>query len=240
MGTHADIITAQVVSQLIRPNIQPGQRAFLEFNLQRFGWADLALLGKRLHLYEIKSAADNVRGLVDQLWKYSAVCTELTVVAHVKHRRNIRRLDIPWWVGITTIDDENNLRVLIPAAENPEPEMAWAWMLLAYQAKKMCREVGIWKSMERKDGWACRDALQKHLSLEELRDRVLTQLRISYLSPCYKCVCCGNTPDLFMQRVKHSDFWSSYRMVPQEQLASEGALIEKPWSEEFRNATPQQ
>src|SRR5690349_21643168 len=86
---------------------------------------DLAVVGRSLHGYEIKSDRDSLNRLEQQAADYSLVFDRVTVVAGWRHAVTMMR-EAPRWWGILLAEAgvrvSVRLRQLRPAGRNPSPD----------------------------------------------------------------------------------------------------------------------
>lgn len=101
-----------------------GTRAMVdEFWLPRsHGRADLAVFGKSLDGYEIKTSRDTLKRLPKQIEAYGSLFDRCTAVLAEKHIEKARRL-LPGWWGIMVIgceDEGTSFRTVRNARHNPD------------------------------------------------------------------------------------------------------------------------
>jgi hypothetical protein len=72
--------------------------------------ADLVVMGKELHAFEIKGDQDNLRKLKNQISDYNKTFDRVSIVTSIRHLVKIRKL-VSRYTGLITVKD-NNFKVI--------------------------------------------------------------------------------------------------------------------------------
>ncbi|MBM4275309.1 MAG: sce7726 family protein [Deltaproteobacteria bacterium] len=134
---------------------------------------DIAVVNSYLHGYEIKSDADTLERLPNQISVYSAVLDRATLVVGRKHIEKVKAV-IPEWWGIKVVSvgprggiDFENYR---PLSMNPEIDpLALAELLWRPEALRILQELGAPPAILRKPRSSLYRYLAEVLKLDKLR-----------------------------------------------------------------------
>ncbi len=132
---------------------------------------DLAVVNGVLHGYEIKSLADTLRRLPEQVRVYGQVLDFATIVLAQEHRRDATAL-LPRWWGVVVArpeGDEISLREIRRARRNPAVEKrALAELLWHQETLHILRERGAAAGLGRKPRAEAWNRLCEVCSLDEI------------------------------------------------------------------------
>lgn len=140
---------------------------------------DFAVVKSRIHGFEIKSERDNLNRLPLQVEIYSRTFDKVTLIVGSKHL--IKAIEIvPHWWGIIeakSIDKRIFFSEYREHQDNPslDPEaiVQFIWREEAYN---ILRERNLHKGLKRKSKWSLWDRLIETLTLDELRNEVISTL----------------------------------------------------------------
>lgn len=142
---------------------------------------DLAVVGERLHGYEIKSQKDTLSRLVGQLEDYGAVFDEITVVIGLKHLTGVLAA-LPSWCGIILahrVAGEVTLEPFRCSRPNPHRDpFSLACLLWREEALAVLEKYGFATGVRSKPRAVLWKRLAESLSLQELDLEVRAALRL--------------------------------------------------------------
>lgn len=143
---------------------------------------DIAVVNSFLHGFEIKSDADTLYRLPNQVSVYSLVLDRVTLVVGKSHSGKIETAIPDWW-GIKVVDigprGSINFETFRPASMNPGIHpVALAELLWRSEAVKVLEELATPTRMLRKPRANLYECLAETLSLDELRAVVRRCLKV--------------------------------------------------------------
>jgi len=141
---------------------------------------DIAVIGRTLDGYEIKSEQDTLDRLAAQQEIYSRALDYVTVVTNEPHIEQILSR-VPTWWGITEAklrDGRVCFHTIRDGSTNPTLDpLAMVQLLWRNETLDALRERGLDKGLMRKPRQALWDQLIDALSIEDLREVVCRQLK---------------------------------------------------------------
>ena len=138
---------------------------------------DVALVTDRIRGFEIKGDTDGWTRLETQIRMYDRAVDEATLIVGRKAANAWERIP-PWW-GLWSVDadDDNRLKVLRKAQENPELDpQGMAEFLWREQALELAREHGIARGVLSKNRDAIWKRLAERLPLGTIREAAIESL----------------------------------------------------------------
>ena len=141
--------------------------------------ADVAVVNRALHGYEIKSDSDTLIRLPAQIASYNSVFDYVTLVAGERHLTEAEEACPDWW-GIVRARQSGagiELAVKREPERNPCPDpVSIAWLLWRDEAMSLLEAFAI-PGGRRKTRGDLANLIAKNIPVAELRDYVRNQLR---------------------------------------------------------------
>ncbi|WP_254433799.1 sce7726 family protein [Acinetobacter sp. Marseille-Q1618] len=139
--------------------------------------ADLALANGRLVGFEIKSEKDNLKRWASQMVAYNNVFDEVWLCVHSKHLEDGLKIT-PKNIGILLIDDYESVAIVRHAKLNNNNNIYDLSGLLWREELNTLAKLNQIKINSRTTKNEVREILAENLSINIVRDYVLTQLKI--------------------------------------------------------------
>ncbi len=143
---------------------------------------DIAVVNSFFHGYEIKSDADTLYRLPNQVSVYSLVFDRVTLVVGKTHIEKVNTAIPGWWgIKVVTVGPRGsiNFETYRPVRMNPNIDpVALAELLWRSEAVRILQERGIPAGILRKPRAGLYQCLAETLSLEELRRVIRHYLKV--------------------------------------------------------------
>ena len=143
---------------------------------------DVAVVGDRLHGYEIKSDADTLKRLPDQAKQFSLVFHRLTLVVGPEHLAGALGIVPKWWGVVLAVRDGFGgvgLQAIREATENPKPNYRWvARLLWRDELCAILKAHGHGAGLRKLKYWQVANRCLEVFTPEELTALVTAQLRV--------------------------------------------------------------
>lgn len=137
---------------------------------------DLALVGKHLHGFELKSDGDSLTRLPHQISYYSQVFDKVTIVTGYSHIYDVMDMVPSWW-GVIVVEKnhEDDLCLLEIRTPKLNPHLnphTLTNLLVRWEALNILSETGNIKGFRSRSSHVVRDHLATSLELEDLKYHV--------------------------------------------------------------------
>jgi len=165
--------------------------------LEEFGCnearADLAVVNGSLHCFEIKSGADRLDRLKNQIPAFSAVFDKITLVVDSRHSEKAVSVSPEWWgiIEATRAGRRIRLRQTRPESGNPSLNgLALAKMLWRREAYRLLKQhnlhQGLKNALAKKMWQAISDGLPPTLIAEFLRSAITERGGSGFRKPLFQ------------------------------------------------------
>ena len=141
---------------------------------------DVAAINGKLHGYEIKSEADSLKRLPDQVHYYGKVFDTMTIVCSKDHLGEIREIVPNWW-GIMTVRKGRGDFELIqrrkPRINKTVDRYSLAQLLWRSEAQELLDELGLLRGFKSKPKYELWNKIADEVETDYLRNFVRETLK---------------------------------------------------------------
>ena len=141
---------------------------------------DIAIIKEEIHGYEIKSTGDNLSRLPDQVKIYNRTLDYITLIASSNHLQKALDIVPSWWGVIRAECEEEKVSFSKIRSHKANPTLdpeAIIQLIWKEEAYNILRELNLHKGIKKKTKWILWDRLIKNLSINEIKNEVITSLK---------------------------------------------------------------
>lgn len=160
---------------------EPGTKIVDELGLcQGQVRVDIAVVNGALKGYEIKSLADTLKRLPNQVAVYSDVLDYAAIVLAERHRADAEAVVPGWWEIVVAVQEESEIQLHIARRGSMNPAInkrALAELLWHREALQLLRDRAAHRGLSRQPRSYAWDRVAEVCALDELRDAVRARLK---------------------------------------------------------------